>query len=251
MKLQDKVAIVTGAGSGIGRAIAQRLASEGARVVAADVIEERVKETVALITASGGAAASSVGDISIDTDVGRIVETATQTYGRLDILCNNAGIMDRYAPITDTPDDLWQRVLGINLTGAFYMCRKAIPVMLAQGGGAIVNTASIAGIRGGRAGVAYTASKHGLVGLTQNIVYFFGEKGIRCNAICPGGIETSIGVGGQPSVEGMERAQRYFKLMPRFGKADDVANVVAFLVSDDSRYVNGSVITVDGGWASY
>lgn len=251
MKLEDKVAIVTGAGSGIGRAIAQRLASEGARIVVADVIEDRVKETVALIQEAGGKATGRVGDISVDAEVSRIVDTATDTYGRLDILCNNAGIMDRYAPITDTPDDLWQRVLGINLTGAFYMCRKAIPILLAQGGGAIVNTASIAGVRGGRAGVAYTASKHGLVGLTQNIVYFYGEKGIRCNAICPGGVETPIGVGGMPSALGMERAQRYFKLMPRFCKPDDVASVVSFLASDDSRYVNGAVITVDGGWASY
>ncbi|GIV76030.1 glucose 1-dehydrogenase [Litorilinea aerophila] len=251
MKLDNRVAIVTGAGSGIGRAMATLFAAEGARVVVADIVAERVDETVAAIRTAGGEATGFVGDVSSPEDVARMIDLASETYGRLDILCNNAGIMDRMAPAADVPLDLWERVLRINLTGPFLACRKAIPLMRAQGGGVILNTASVAGLHGGRAGAAYTASKHGVIGLTRNIAYMYATEGIRCNAICPGGTETAIGLGGEPNEFGLNRMQLGAASMPRTGKPEEIARVALHLVSDDSSFVNGAVVVVDGGWSAY
>src|SRR5436305_6782593 len=167
------------------------------------------KATTQLTTAKpiqGEKPTACVANISADDDVKRMLETATSTYGRLDILCNNAGMMDLMTPAADVPLALWDRVLAVNLTGPFLACRRAIPLMLEQGGGRIVNTASEAGLRGGTAGTPYTVSKHGVVGLTRSIAFHYGERGIRCNAVCPGGVETGIGVGsGMPHEAGLAR----------------------------------------------
>jgi NAD(P)-dependent dehydrogenase (short-subunit alcohol dehydrogenase family) len=250
-RLAGKVVIVTGAGSGIGQAMATRFAREGAKVVVADVVPERVTETVDAITQAGGVATGMVVNVASEEDVNRMIDGAVETYGRLDILCNNAGIMDRMMPAHEVSDELWQRVLSINLTGPFMACRKAIPIMREQGGGVILNTSSLSGLFGARAGAAYTASKHGLVGLTKNIAYMYATEGIRCNAICPGGVETAIGVGGQPSEFGMGRMQLGFGANPRVGKPEEIANVALTLVSDEGSFVNGATLVIDGGWSAY
>lgn len=251
MRLKNKVAVITGAGSGIGRAMATLFASEGARVVVADIVQERVDEVVAAIKADGGEATGFIVNVAEEADVEKMLMTAVDTYGRLDILCNNAGVMDRMTPVADVTDELWQRVISINLTGPMMAMRRAIPMMIEQGGGVILNTASTAGLHGAHAGAAYVASKHGLVGLTKNTAYMYAQKGIRCNAICPGGVETAIGVGGEPNEFGMGRMQAGAGSMPRVGKPQELANVALMLVSDEASFVSGSIVTVDGGWTAY
>ncbi len=251
MRLDGKVAVITGAGSGIGRAMAERFVAEGAAVVVADLVEERVQAVASALQQAGGRVHPFVGDVGSPEDAERMIDGALGAFGRLDILCNNAGIMDGVTPAGDVPLELWERVLRVNLTGPFLACRKAIPIMRAQGGGVILNTGSIGGLHGGRAGAAYTASKHGLVGLTRNIAYMYAADGIRCNIICPGAVETAIGLGGEPNAFGLARLQLGMGTMPRVAKPEEIASVAAFLASDEASYVNGAVIVVDGGWTAY
>jgi NAD(P)-dependent dehydrogenase (short-subunit alcohol dehydrogenase family) len=249
MKLQDRVALITGAGSGIGRATARLFASEGARLVLVDVVPAGLEQAVAEIRAAGGTATAVLADISKADEVARMIDAAVSAYGRLDVLFNNAGVMDRVLPVADCPDEVWDRVLGINLNGPFYACRRAVPLMLAQGGGVIINTASIGGIRGGVAGAAYTTSKHGLIGLTRNIAAFYATQGIRCNAICPGGVNTQIGLGGEPNAEAVARLMKLAETNPRTGEPEEIARVALFLASDDSSMVNGCALVADAGWS--
>ncbi|MBZ0295223.1 MAG: glucose 1-dehydrogenase [Anaerolineae bacterium] len=251
MRLADKVAIVTGAGSGMGRAMAELFASEGAKVVVTDIVQERVDDVVQAIQSAGGTASGVLVDVSKEADTDAMINHAVDTYGRLDILVNNAGIMDAMTPITDVSNDLWRRILGVNLDGPFYAMRKAIPIMLEQGGGTILNIASIGGVQGGRAGAAYTTSKHALIGLTRNTGYMYGPQGIRCNAICPGGVETAIGLGGAPHEWGLQRMQTGAGNIGPAGKPEDIAAVALLLVSDEARFVNGAAWVVDGGWTAY
>src|SRR2546421_2428139 len=176
MRFENQVALVTGAASGIGRALVRQLVAEGAAVVAVDIVEEALHQVVTELQSQGGKATGCVANISADDHVKRMLETATSTYGRLDILCNNAGIMDLMTPAADVPLALWDRVLAVNLTGPFLACRRPIPLMLQQGGGSIVNTASEAGLRGGAAGTPYTVSKHGVVGLTRVSPFTMGTR---------------------------------------------------------------------------
>lgn len=250
MRLNEKVAVITGAGSGMGRAMATLFAAEGAKIVAADVVPAGVRETVDTITNAGGTALAVVADVSKAQDIDSMIDTALSTYGRIDILVNNAGIMDRMLPVGEMPDDVWNRVLAVNLNGPFYACRKVVPSMVAQGGGSIINIASVAGFHGGVAGVAYTASKHAVVGLTKNIASFYARDGIRCNAICPGMVATNIGWGGEPHPEAPARLQKVAALFPRIAEAEEIATVALFLASDDSRSVNGLALVADAGWSA-
>lgn len=158
--------------------------------------------------------------------------------------------MDRVLPVGEVTDEVWNSVLAVNLNGPFYTSRKAVPLMVAQGGGVIVNTASGAAVRGGVAGAAYTASKHGVVGLTKSIASYYAKEGIRCNAVCPGGVATNIGVGGIPHAEGMAKLRKVLELTPRIAVAEEIATVALFLASDDASFVNGAVLIADGGWAA-
>jgi NAD(P)-dependent dehydrogenase (short-subunit alcohol dehydrogenase family) len=250
MRFDKQVALVTGAASGIGRSLIQRFVAEGASVVAVDIVEEALQKVVAELQGQGGKVTGCVANVASDADVTRMLGTATSTFGRLDILCNNAGIMDLMTPAADVPPELWDRVIAINLTGPFLACRQAIPLMLEQGGGRIVNTASEAGLRGGAAGAAYTASKHGVVGLTRNIAFHYGDRGIRCNAVCPGGVDTAIGVGrGVPHQAGLAKVMAAIQpVAGRPASPDELAAVIAFLASDDASFVNGAILAADNGW---
>ena len=252
MKLDGKVAIVTGGSSGMGRAISLLFAKEGATVVAVARRKEKLDELVAEASGLAGKVIAFQGDISEKLVNEDMIDYAVSEFGKLDILVNNAGVMDEMMPVAEASDELWDKVIGVNLTGPFYSSRKAVTQMLEQGGGNIVNIASIGGLQGSRAGVSYTASKFGLIGMTKNIGFMYANKGIRCNAICPGGVETEIGVGiKNPSQFGIERAMAGMNSNPRSGSAEEIARIALFLASDDSSFVNGTTITADAGWTAY
>jgi NAD(P)-dependent dehydrogenase (short-subunit alcohol dehydrogenase family) len=251
MRLQDKVVVITGAASRMGLAMAKLFAAEGASVIAADWNGERLDTAVAEIEAAGGTIIGSQGDISDQKTAEGLIDLAVEKFGRLDVLCNNAGIMDYMQGVDTLSDEVWRRVLSINLDGPMFTSRRAVQVMLAQGGGSIVNIASTAAISGGAAGTAYTVSKHGLVGLTRSTAWMYAKRGIRCNAICPGGTKTNIGETMPPEkldMVGAQRAQEFAGLIPAMLDPEDIANLALFLASDESRYINGTIIPADGGW---
>ncbi|MDO8881081.1 MAG: SDR family oxidoreductase [Coriobacteriia bacterium] len=253
MRLEGKVAVITGAGSGMGRAMANLFAAEGAKVVAAEWNETTLAEVVDEVKAAGGEIVGVQGDVSKAEDCQRIIETATETYGRLDVLCNNAGIMDNFAGVANFSDELLTRVFGVNVHGPMYLSRLAVPIMIAQGGGSIVNTASVAGTHGGAAGVVYTASKHACVGLTKNTAWFYTKQGVRCNAIIAGGVETNIMASVDPSKidgAGAQQAGIYGGIIPAMLKAIDIANLALFLASDESKMINGALVSADAGWSA-
>jgi NAD(P)-dependent dehydrogenase (short-subunit alcohol dehydrogenase family) len=253
MRFEQQVAVVTGAASGIGRALVQRFVEEGAAVVAVDVVEPPLQALVAELQGQGARITACTANVALDADVERMLATATSTYGRLDILCNNAGVMDMMTPVADVSLELWDRVLSINLHGPFLACRRAIPLMLERGGGSIVNTASEAALRGGAAGTPYTVSKHGLLGLTKSIAFFYGERGIRCNAVCPGGVATNIGLGGAtPHQEGLARVMAVMQATASSHVAtpDEIAAAIAFLASKEAGNINGAILAVDHGWSA-
>lgn len=251
MRLEGKSAIVTGAGSGMGEAIAVLFAKEGAKVVVSDINGEAVNRVVEQIKAIGGDAIGVVTNVALQADVDHVVEQTVQTYGKLDILVNNAGVMDNFVPAGDVTDESWDRVIAINLSGPFKTARAAIKVMEQQDtGGVIINNASVGGLFGCRGGAAYVSSKHGLIGLTKNLAGTYGVYGkIRANAIAPGGVNTNINSTitaphplGLQAIGGLGRAP--------MGEATQIAQVALFLASDESNFVNGEVITADGGWTA-
>jgi NAD(P)-dependent dehydrogenase (short-subunit alcohol dehydrogenase family) len=252
MRLQDKVAVVTGAASGMGKAIATLYAKEGAKVVVSDINLDAANVTVDEIVTNGGVAIAVVANVAMEDDIQRLIDTAVNTYGTLDILVNNAGIMDNFVPAADLTDELWERVFAINTTGPMRAIRKALPIFTEKQCGVIINIASAGGLMGSRAGAAYTAAKHGVVGLTKNVGFQYANLGVRCNAIAPGGVNTNIGTTiYQPNQFGMERAMAGMNLNPRMGEPEDIARVALFLASEDANFINGTVITADAGWTAY
>lgn len=250
MRLEGRVALVTGAAYGIGRAITELFLTEGAWVVAADIAATGLEALAQEIGERAGSALKTVsGDISVRADAERMVDTALEAFGTLDIVVNNAGIMDDFVPVGELEDDLWRKVMGVNLDGPMFICRKALQTMLVKESGVIVNIASVGGLFGGRAGVSYTASKHAVIGLTRSIAFHYAKKGIRCNVVSPGGVATNIGVR-NPSPLGMERLQTTLPMATRTAEAGELARVVLFLASDDSSFVNGEVLVADGGWTA-
>lgn len=253
MRLDGKVAVITGAASGIGLAMATMFAAEGARLVVGDWNAQRLDEAIATIQANGGTIVGIQGNIAEPATAEGLIERALSTYNGLDVLCNNAGVMDYMQGVGELSDDIWRRVLSINLDGPMFASRRAVQYMLAQGGGSIINTASTAGIHGGAAGAAYTAAKHALVGLTRNTAWMYAARGIRCNAICPGATKTHIGET-MPTERldpaGSQRAQAFAALAPAYLEPADVAALALFLASDESRHINGAIIPADAGWAA-
>ena len=245
-----KVAIVTGGGAGIGRACAVLLASRGAHVVIGDLHQETALAVVAEIEAAGGSAIAVVGDLSDPSVVERIVTLSVQTFGGIDVLINNAGIMDDMSGPHEVSDVIWERVLRVNLTAPFLLTRAVVPHMLARGHGAIVNTASEAGLRGSAAGTAYTVSKHGVIGLTESAAVIYRDKGIRVNAVAPGGVATSLEVNMMPDAMGLSVISGYTANVGRVAQANELASVIVFLASDAASNVNGAIVPVDNGWCA-
>ncbi|WP_301108730.1 glucose 1-dehydrogenase [Sporosarcina sp.] len=251
-RLENKVAVVTGAGSGIGREIAQLYASEGAKIVIADMNMDGAEETVQSIKANGGEALAVKTNVTVEEDVQAMIDTAVETFGTLDILVNNAGIMDNMFAAGTVTDEVWDKVLAINTTGVMRAMRKALSVFEEKQYGVIVNMASIAAVTGGRGGLAYTASKHAVAGMTKNVASQYGHMNIRCNAIAPAQIPTNITNSlVQPDKHGMQQAMRGVNLMSRPGTKEEIANIALFLGSDESSYVNGVIIEADNGWSAY
>lgn len=253
MRFEEKVVVVTGAASGMGREMVRIFAAEGAKVIGADWHAPALEQIVAEITAAGGTIKGVQGNVAQETDCARIIAAATESFGRLDVLCNNAGVMDTNQGIGELTNDMWERVLGINLYGPMYLSRLAVPIMVEQHGGAIVNTGSLAGLGGGAAGAAYTISKHGLIGLTRSTAFVYTHDGIRCNAIAAGAVKTDI----MQSVDlskmdpkGSARFNTWYAAIPAQLEARDVANVAVFLASDAAIGINGAIIPVDAAWSA-
>jgi NAD(P)-dependent dehydrogenase (short-subunit alcohol dehydrogenase family) len=252
MRLQDKVAIVTGAASGMGKEIAVLYAKEGAKVVVSDINAEAAAKTVEEIQSAGGTAISVMANVAKEDDIQNLIDTAVETYGTVDILVNNAGIMDNFEPAGEIKDDNWERIFAVNTTSVMRSTRKVLPIFLEKEQGIIINVASAGGLQGARAGAAYTASKHAVVGFTKNTGFMYAQKGIRCNAIAPGAVETNISASMTGISEfGMGRTQPGLAVNPRIGKAAEIAKAALFLASDESSFVNGTVITADAGWTAY
>lgn len=247
---KDKSVIVTGAGSGIGRAAALQFAKQGAKVLVAELNEKTAHEVVDEIHALGGVATAVTGDMSDQSVVEKVVNTAIAIHGGLDVLVNNAGIMDSMSANDEVSVEEWDRVIRVNLTAPFLLSRAALPHMLLQGKGAIVNTASEAGFRGSCAGTPYTVSKHGVIGLTKSDAVMYRNRGIRVNAVAPGGTKTNISVVPIPGKKGPEVLGAYMPNVGRIANADEVAAAIVFLASDAASDITGVVLPVDGGWSA-
>lgn len=252
-KLDGKVAIITGAGSGMGRAMANLFAKEGAKIVAGEWNAKTLDEVVAEVKGAGGEITGLQGNVAVLEAAEALVDKAVTTYSRVDVLCSNAGVMDLFSGVATVSDEIWNRVMSINVTAAMYLSRRAVPHMVNQGHGSIIYTASEAGLSGASAGAAYTASKHAVIGLMRNTAWMYATQGVRANAICPGGVETNIMASIDPSKidqAAMARLGPFHALSPATLKAFDIAELALFLASDESRYINGQAIAADAGWSA-
>jgi NAD(P)-dependent dehydrogenase (short-subunit alcohol dehydrogenase family) len=249
MRLADKVAIITGAGSGMGRTAARMFAEQGARVVVAEFNEAAGAETVEQVESSGGQATFVKVDVSSEADARRMVDHAVATYGRVDVLYNNAGIMpEADHSVTDTDVAIWDQVMAVNVRGVFLGCKYAIPRMIEQGGGSIINIASFVALVGCSVPQdAYTASKGALLALTRSLAVQFGPHGVRTNAICPGPVETPLLMDWLVKDEEAKRIRLARNPTGRFGKPEEIVNMAIYLASDESRWTNGAQLVVDGG----
>ena len=249
MRLQDKVTIITGGGGGMGRVAAQLFAAEGARVVVAEYGDAAGQETVELVTKAGGQATFVRADVSQEGDARAMVDHALATYGRVDCLYNNAGIMpEKDHSVTDTDVDTWDAVMAVNVRGVYLGCKYAIPAMIEAGGGSIINIASFVAILGCSVPQdAYTASKGAVLSLTRSLAVQFGPHGIRTNAICPGPVETPLLMDWLVKDEEAKRIRLARNPTGRFGKPEEIVHMAVYLASDESRWTNGASLVVDGG----
>jgi NAD(P)-dependent dehydrogenase (short-subunit alcohol dehydrogenase family) len=244
--MSARVCVVTGAASGIGAEIVRQLAAQGDAVVAVDL--ERA-DPAAFAEGVEGDVKGVACDVGDRAQVEAMVASTIERHGTLGVLFNNAGVMDDFSGVAAVTDELWERNLRVNVTGPMYACRAALPSMLEAGKGVIVNTASAAGLRGGRAGVAYTASKHATLGLTRSIAFQYGARGIRCNAIAPGNTRPSRIMKGMAfDEEGLATARPLLETVPPPTTPDRQAAAALFLASDAADYINGAVLVSDGGW---
>lgn len=251
MKLENKSIVITGASSGMGKAIVERFAKEGANIIAVARRKERLEELAASLKNEKGKVIPFAGDVSKEETMVNAIDLAVKEFGRLDVLINNAGIMDDMSPIGDIKNEKIDQVFAVNVYGPMYSMRKAVQVFLEQGdGGNIINVASLGAMKTA-AGAIYGASKAAVVSLTKNTAYMYMPNGIRCNAIAPGGIATEISNSmGIPNMNGYGRIKNVMATAPAPGSAEQIASAALFLASDDSSYVNGDVLLVDGGWAA-
>ena len=258
MSFSNKTVIVTGAASGLGKAIAAAFAHDGANTVLCDINKAGLDATVAELKSASvtGQVVATDADITSEESFARVIEAATKlNNGRLDVLVNNAGIMDRIEPAGQCSKDMWDRVIGVNLTGTFVATKHAVNAMLAQqpSGGLILNIGSVGSVKGGVSGAAYTASKHAILGLTKNTAVFYSKKGIRCNAIMPGAMETSIAnnvPGGLQSMsqEGFAVIQTNMSMQPALCDVGGVAKLVLSVCGEQGTLLNGACIPADHGW---
>ena len=260
--LENKVAVFTGAGSGLGQASAIKCAQEGAKIIISDINPDRLSETMELLKAQGLTAEAMVCDVTKVEDAKAQIDKAVELYGRLDILVNSAGIGDGFSPVGEVEDKEWNLVMNINLNGTKNYCREALRVMVPQKSGSIINFSSLCGQTGGRQGAPYVASKWAVIGLTKNTAAMYADMGIRCNVICPGGIPTNFlkdATGNKLTKNKpfMAKALAGGNTNPRvegklgFPTPDEIADIVLFLGSDASKLINGVDLTADGGWGAY
>lgn len=251
MKLTDKVAIITGAASGMGRAMAKVFFSEGAKLLLVDINDQSLRELQTELDPSKNKIIYMKCDVASENEILNMVRLCVEKFGQIDVLVNNAGVMDDFIPVDRIVNKQWEHIMDVNLNGPFYAMRAVMPIMLKQGKGVILNIASVGGLFGSRAGAAYTASKHALIGLTKNTGFMYAQKGIRCNAIAPGGVNTHIADSLIPDALGYERCISGASLMPRMGEPEEIAQIAAHLCSDEASFINGAIITADGGWTAY
>ena len=247
-KLDGRTAVVTGGASGIGLASARKFAAEGATVVMWDLDAESLAVALKDIENDGGTAYAVEANVSSKESVADAAARSIELAGPVTVLMNNAGILDDYAPILETDEDLWDRIIGVNLTGVYRVTRALLPAMLEAGGGTIVNTCSIAGLVAGGGGTAYTASKHGVLGLTRQLAFDYGQQGIRVNCICPGAVET--GMTKALFEAGDAAVMDSVNSVPagRYAQPEELANLALFLASEDSSFSHGAAFVADGGW---
>lgn len=245
-RLRDKVALITGGGSGMGRASCRLFATEGARVVVVDRMTGAGSETVELIRGAGGEAVFVGADVAVPADVDQMVAAAVSTYGRLDVLFNNAGVEGPSVKLLDYGEDDWHRVIAVNLTAVYLAMRAAIPHLIEAGGGVILSTASVAGMVGLGRSSAYSAAKAGVIGLTRTVALEYGPQNIRANCICPGFVSTPMleRVLGDRPESSLDRVAP----LRRVGRAEDIARAALYLASDEAAYVTGVPFAVDGGY---
>lgn len=251
-RLENKVAIITGSASGIGKEIAFTFAKEGAKIVIVDFNDVGIKQTIEELTGLGAKSIGVKVDVTNEEDISRMVDETVKAFGTVDILVNNAGISDNMQAAGNVTDEIWERVMNINVTGVMRGIRNVLPIFIEKGAGVIVNMASISALTGGRGGLAYTASKHAVAGMTKNVASQYGPQNIRCNAIGPAQIPTPL-TEKMTNIDrfGMEVAIRGVNLMVRPGTTQEIANIALFLASDESAYVNGVTVAADFGWSAY
>lgn len=244
-RFAGKTCIVTGAGSGIGKATALRIAREGGKVIAADWSPKSLDAMIAEYPELGFVPVS--GDISNEDDVAKIVDACE---GQVDGLVNNAGIMDQFCPIHEVTDEVWDRVFRVNVVGTMRVTRKVLPLMLSAKKGSIVNVASMAGLTGAAAGVAYTASKHAIIGMTKNSSFMYAPTGIRINAVAPGAVRTNIGANFASTLSAQRLGPLMQVVVPPPAEPAELAAAITWLLSDDSPNVTGAIVSSDGGWSA-